>query len=89
MAMEELPPEYRHEPRSRSPAATTASMPCACWCKDSAALPQSGGTLVVEVGHNRAAAEAAFPRLPMVWLATATTDDGVFLVKREDLIAGR
>ena len=48
-----------------------------------------GGTLVVEIGHNRAAAETAFPRLPMVWLPTAGADDAVFLVKREDLVAGR
>ena len=33
-----------------------------------------GGTLVVEVGHNRAAAELAFPRLPFVWLETAGVD---------------
>ena len=48
-----------------------------------------GGTLVVEIGHNREAAETAFPRLPMAWLPTATSDDGVFLVKREELVAGR
>ena len=48
-----------------------------------------GGTLVVEVGHNRPGVELAFPRLPLVWLETATDSDSVFLVKREDLIAGR
>jgi len=31
----------------------------------------------------------SFPRLPVVWLPTAGADDGVFLVKREDLVAGR
>jgi hypothetical protein len=33
--------------------------------------------------------ELAFPRLPLVWMETATGADSVFLVKREDLIAGR
>ncbi|MCC6870457.1 MAG: hypothetical protein IT522_16715 [Burkholderiales bacterium] len=47
------------------------------------------GVLVVEVGHNRAAVEAAFPRLPATWLATAAKDDGVFVVTREELVAGR
>jgi ribosomal protein L3 glutamine methyltransferase len=47
------------------------------------------GTLVVEVGHNRAAAELAFPRLPFVWLETATSSDSVFLLKRDALVAGR
>jgi len=50
---------------------------------------QSGATLVVEIGANRAAAEGAFPRLPFVWLETPSASDSVFLVKREDLIAGR
>jgi ribosomal protein L3 glutamine methyltransferase len=45
--------------------------------------------LVVEVGHNRDAAELEFPRLPFVWLETATTSDSVFLLKREDLVASR
>ncbi|HVO89644.1 MAG TPA: 50S ribosomal protein L3 N(5)-glutamine methyltransferase, partial [Casimicrobiaceae bacterium] len=48
-----------------------------------------GGVLVVEIGHNRDLAEAAFPRLPFVWLATHSSQDSVFLVTREDLIAGR
>ena len=45
------------------------------------------GVLVVEVGRNREAAEAAFPRLPFTWLATAGSEDSVFLLKRDDLLA--
>jgi hypothetical protein len=33
--------------------------------------------------------ELAFPKLPFVWLETATSSDGVFLIKREALVAGR
>ena len=51
---------------SRSPAATTASTPCAILVKEAPRFLNHGGTLVVEVGHNRAAVEAAFPRLPIV-----------------------
>jgi len=47
------------------------------------------GVLVVEVGHGRAAVELAWPRLPFVWIATATAPDSVFLLKRTDLIGGR
>ena len=43
------------------------------------------GTLVVEVGDGKDAVEATFPRLPFVWLATASSADAVFLLKREDL----
>jgi hypothetical protein len=41
---------------------------------------------VVEVGHNRAATEMAFPRLPFVWLPTRTMEDGVFLLRRDELV---
>ena len=57
--------------------------------KEAPRFMQSGATLVMEIGANRAAAEAAFPRLPFVWLETPSSSDSVFLVKREDLIAGR
>jgi ribosomal protein L3 glutamine methyltransferase len=43
------------------------------------------GILVVEVGHGKDAVETAFPRLPFVWLATASDIDAVFLLQREDL----
>jgi ribosomal protein L3 glutamine methyltransferase len=44
--------------------------------------------LVVGVGRNRDAVETAWPRLPFVWLATASAEDGVFAVKREDIVGG-
>jgi ribosomal protein L3 glutamine methyltransferase len=44
-----------------------------------------GGLLVVEIGHNRDALEAACPTLPFVWLDTAAGDQFVFLLRREDL----
>ena len=47
------------------------------------------GLLVVEVGHNRATLEAAFPRMPFVWLTTPSSEESVFLLKREEILAGR
>jgi ribosomal protein L3 glutamine methyltransferase len=44
-----------------------------------------GGLLVVEIGHNRDALEAAFPALPFTWLDTSGGDQFVFLLRREDL----
>jgi ribosomal protein L3 glutamine methyltransferase len=44
--------------------------------------------LVVEIGHNRAAAEKAFPRLPFTWLATGGGDDCVLMLRRDELVAG-
>lgn len=46
-----------------------------------------GGLLVVEIGHNREALEAAYPTLPFTWLDTASGDQFVFLLRREDLTA--
>ena len=50
-------------------AATTASMRCARCSRRRRASSTMAARLVVEVGHNRAAVEAAFPRLPMTWLS--------------------
>lgn len=44
------------------------------------------GVLVVEIGHNRDALEAAFPQLPFFWPETSGGDGFVFILKREDLI---
>ena len=54
LAMENLPPEYRHEPVWRSPAARTDWTPCGR-SREAPRFLNPGGTLVVEVGHNGAA----------------------------------
>jgi ribosomal protein L3 glutamine methyltransferase len=41
--------------------------------------------LVVEIGHNRDALEAAFPALPFTWLEVSAGDQFVFLLRREDM----
>jgi ribosomal protein L3 glutamine methyltransferase len=40
---------------------------------------------VVEIGHNRAALEDAYPDLPFTWLDTAAGDEFVFLLHAADL----
>jgi len=89
MAMEALPPEYRHEPELALAGGDDGLDAVRTLIKESPRFLNHGASLVVEIGHNREAAESAFPRLPMVWLTTESADDSVFLVKREDLIAGR
>jgi ribosomal protein L3 glutamine methyltransferase len=39
------------------------------------------GVLVLEIGHERTHFEAAYPRLPVVWLPTSAGDDQVLLVE--------
>jgi len=89
MAMEDLPPEYRHEPQSALAGGDDGLDAVRTILTEAARFLNPGGTLVVEVGHNRAAAELAFPRLPFVWLETQTSSDSVFLLKRDDLTTDR
>ena len=56
------PPNTGTSRRSRSPAATTASTRVRDPGRDAPRFLNHGGTLVVEIGHNRDAAETAFPR---------------------------
>jgi ribosomal protein L3 glutamine methyltransferase len=89
VAMETLPPEYRHEPPLALAGGEDGLDAVRAILAEAPRFLNPRGTLVVEVGNNRAATELAFPRLPFVWLETATSSDSVFLLKREDLVAGR
>jgi ribosomal protein L3 glutamine methyltransferase len=89
VSMADLPPEYRHEPALALAGGEDGLNAVRAILDDAPRFLNPGGTLVVEVGSNRAATELAFPRLPFVWLETAAASDNVFLIKREDLVAGR
>ena len=89
MAMEELPPEYRHEPQLALSGGDDGLDAVRTILARAAEFLNPEGLLVVEVGPNRAAAETAFPRLPFVWLATRSAEDSVFLLRREDLAAAQ
>ena len=45
------------------------------------------GVLVLEIGHERAFFEAAFPAIQAVWLPTSAGEDQVLLLTRESLIS--
>jgi ribosomal protein L3 glutamine methyltransferase len=89
MAMEELPPEYRHEPKVALAGGDDGLDAVRTILARAAEYLTPDGLLLVEVGRNRVATEAAFPRLPFVWLATESSEDSVFLLKRADLAAGQ
>ena len=46
---------------------------------------EPAGALVLEIGHERAHFERAFPRLEPVWLPCSAGDDQVLLLTREAL----
>jgi ribosomal protein L3 glutamine methyltransferase len=84
-SMAKLPPEYRCEPRMAL-AGGDDGMDLVRRIVDGArARLKPRGVLVVEVGNERAHAEAAFPELELTWLSTSAGDDMVFLLTAEQL----
>jgi ribosomal protein L3 glutamine methyltransferase len=86
MAMEDLPPEYRREPAIALAGGDDGLDIVRRIVKEAPRYLNARGTLVVEVGHNRNAVDAAFPRLALTWVTTASSTDSVFAVSREDLV---
>ena len=89
VAMEELPREYLHEPRLALAGGDDGLDAVRTILRKAPQFMEREGLLVVEIGHDHAAAEAAFPRMPFVWLTTPSSDNSVFLLRREDIVAGR
>lgn len=88
-SMRVLPAEYLHEPRMALAAGDDGLDIVRQLIERSAAYLEEDGLLAVEVGHNRALVEAAFPALPFNWLATADHDQAIFILRREQLPAAR
>jgi ribosomal protein L3 glutamine methyltransferase len=86
MAMEDLPPEYRREPAIALAGGDDGLDIVRRIVKEAPRYLNPRGALVVEVGHHRNAVEAAFPRLALTWVTTASSVDSVFAVNREDLV---
>jgi len=88
-AMASLPAEYRHEPGLALASGEDGLDLTRAILGGAQRHLQPGGLLVVEIGHNRAALEAAFPATPFTWLDTSAGDQYVFLFTWLDTSAGR
>jgi ribosomal protein L3 glutamine methyltransferase len=84
-SMETLPAEYRHEPRLALASGEDGLEHVRTLLRLAPQHLYPGGLLVVEIGHNRDALEAAFPDLPFTWLEVSAGDGFVFLLTREQL----
>lgn len=84
-AMNALPPEYLHEPRMALAAGDDGLDIVRRILDQAGEHLNPGGLLAVEIGHNRAIVESAFPELPFVWLESTGGDDMVFLLRADDL----
>jgi ribosomal protein L3 glutamine methyltransferase len=79
-AMRALPAEYRHEPAMALAAGEDGLEAVRRILADAPRHLTAGGILAVEVGHNRAIVEAAFPALPFTWLESRSGTGMVFLI---------
>jgi ribosomal protein L3 glutamine methyltransferase len=86
-AMNALPPEYRAEPALALAGGADGMDFIRPLLAGAAAHLRPEGLLVLEIGHERAHFDAAFPKLDAVWLPTSAGDDQVLLLPREALLA--
>lgn len=80
-----LPPEYRHEPALALGSGHDGLDVTRAILRDAARHLNPGGLLAVEIGHNRATLEAAFPHLAFDWPEVEDGEDTIFLLAREGL----
>jgi len=86
-SMQALPTEYRHEPQGALAGGTDGMDLVREILAGAAARLTSDGILVLEIGHEAAHFEAAFPRLECVWMPVSPGDDQVLVVERRALAA--
>lgn len=84
-AMASLPPEYRHEPTLALAAGDDGLDIVRRLLAESRRHLNPGGLLAVEVGHNQAIVEDAFPDQAMTWIDTPSGEGKIFLVAYDDL----
>lgn len=84
-SMRALPQEYRREPELALASGRDGLDAVRGILAAAKSFLKPRGLLVVEIGHNRAQLEAAFPQLPFLWLEVSAGEDFVFALRREDL----
>src|SRR3989338_3016366 len=81
-----LPPEYLHEPKLALGSGDDGLDATRVILEHAAQHLTANGILIVEIGHNRDALEAAYPNLPFTWLDVSAGDQFVFMLHRNDLL---
>ncbi|MFN0162144.1 MAG: 50S ribosomal protein L3 N(5)-glutamine methyltransferase [Burkholderiales bacterium] len=84
-SMAALPPEYRAEPALALAAGADGLDIVRRLLGEARSHLSPHGRLVVEIGHNRAALEAAYPQTPFLWTEVAAGGDFVFTLEAADL----
>ncbi|MDT8363125.1 MAG: 50S ribosomal protein L3 N(5)-glutamine methyltransferase [Nitrosomonas sp.] len=86
-SMASLPEEYLHEPELALAGGVDGLDVIRNIMRDAARYLTKHGLLILEIGHNRDAFEASFPKLSCTWLETSAGDQFVVMIKRSDLSA--
>ncbi len=86
-SMHELPAEYQHEPRLALAGGGDGMDIVRRIVEGARQWLTPHGMLIIETGHERAYAEAAFSTLNLNWLTTSAGDDFVFMLNAADLNA--
>ncbi len=90
-SMAALPPEFKAEPAMALDGNTAGGSDGMDFVRQLLAQApvcmSEQAILVLEIGHERAHFEAAFPTLEVIWLATSAGEDQVLLVTREALLS--
>ncbi len=83
--MAKLPPEFRHEPRMALAAGDDGLDLVRRILAEAPRHLAKDGSLLCEIGRGRKPLEAAYPRLPFLWLDTEQSQGEVFWISRDDL----
>jgi ribosomal protein L3 glutamine methyltransferase len=84
-AMRALPTEYHYEPRFALDGGKDGLDYVRPILQSAAEHLRETGLLVMEIGHNRAILERAFPKLAFTWVNTSAGNSSVFLLDRNEL----
>jgi ribosomal protein L3 glutamine methyltransferase len=84
-SMTTLPQEYLHEPQIALGGGEDGMDLVRTIIAGAKKHLTADGILIVEIGHERAYAEAAFPDLEFTWVSTSAGDDMVFLLSADQL----
>lgn len=86
-AMASLPDEYRNEPTMSLESGEDGLDHTRAILDGAADFLTEDGMVMVEVGHQRAVLELAYPDLPFTWLESRDGGTYVFVLRRQDLLA--
>lgn len=84
--LESLPAEYAHEPKLAFAAGESGLDLVLRILRDAPDFLAEDGLLIVEVGSAAETLKERFPEVPWTWLEFEHGGDGVFLMRRDDLL---